>query len=149
MSDLRDLTIEMLVQRLIDAGCSPIVAATTVTEAFCLGIIKANQDVRPARDRSSYISPDDETFVYVIGRQNERPLKIGVSANPDGRAFDLSVAHPLKLAVLYRIAAKTRAQAMQWEKTAHMKLAECRLDGEWFDVGLPEAIAAICEAAHG
>ena len=77
-------------------------------------------------------------FVYVAGDQNGA-LKIGISFNPTQRLTQLQHTSPLVLHHQTSVSGSARSV----ERVAHLLLSEKRLRGEWFDVSIEEAIAAV------
>ncbi len=83
------------------------------------------------------------TAVYVM-QSGDGPVKIGIANDPDRRRREVGAGQPFPVAVVHRVSLGADARAV--ERIAHRLLAEKRLRGEWFDVGVQEAVAAI-EAA--
>lgn len=71
-------------------------------------------------------------------------MKIGVARKPWKRVSDLQTGHPEKLSV-YWMEANVWGEII--ERIAHQILAPRRMEGEWFDVPLEVAIAAVVLAA--
>lgn len=78
-------------------------------------------------------------FVYVISAGQDQQ-KIGRAKNVKSRLSSLQTGCPGVLKLAY--AAET---SLEWlaEQHVHKALADKRLRGEWFLVGVPEAIAAV------
>lgn len=83
-------------------------------------------------------------FVYVIGA-NADHHKIGVSINPEFRLAQLQTASPLPLRLAYTTAEMLDA-AERIEAHAHWLLRDCRLSGEWFHIGVEDALKAVAAA---
>ena len=72
------------------------------------------------------------TCVYII--ECAGYCKIGVAADPHGRAKDINTGSPIK-ATVYRVRAyESRDLAFQVERRLHRYFAKFRTNGEWFDV---------------
>ena len=67
------------------------------------------------------------TYVYVIGSDDDGPVKIGVSAEPLARMRDLQTSNPHKLSLLVKIRG-----SREDETALHQRFAASRLTGEWF-----------------
>jgi hypothetical protein len=87
--------------------------------------------------------PPPPCSLYVIGRADGRPVKVGISASPRGRVYDLQVGNPHRLHLLGHIEFATRAIAMAHERWFHETMADKRLESEWFDMTGTDAIAAL------
>jgi hypothetical protein len=81
--------------------------------------------------------------LYVIG-SDTGPQKIGVSANVARRLAVLQTHSPHALTAHHQ--AQPASDARLVERVAHALLAAKRLRGEWFDVSVEDAIAAIDQA---
>jgi hypothetical protein len=86
--------------------------------------------------------------VYVVGVADdggESPVKIGVAGAPMSRLAELQVGNPQRLRVYWTLeCASGVAEAI--ERATHLRLADVRLCGEWFDIGVSDAITAVMEA---
>lgn len=80
--------------------------------------------------------------VYVI-KSNGGPVKVGISANPLKRSRMLELGGPYSMSV---VQVWDSEYAREVEKLAHGILLTKRLRGEWFEVSVDEAIAAIDQA---
>lgn len=103
---------------------------------------------RSGRDQRGYL-PEGKVMglsVYIISATGSGLLKVGVSHNPNGRMRTLSTSLPYKLKV-----ERTwpRTDAYQIEGATHDILAEHRLNGEWFNVTLDQAVKAVERAIAG
>lgn len=78
-------------------------------------------------------------YVYVIGSDNG-PQKIGVAAKPESRLCQLRTGSPFPLAIRAMFDMTTENNARLVERTAHHRLKDRRMAGEWFNVPAEEAI---------
>lgn len=83
--------------------------------------------------------------LYVIGHAKAGPLKIGIAKNPAARVRQLQGGNPYRLKCLHTVDCG-EYDAATIERMAHSLLRENRLSGEWFDVVVAEARAAVDEA---
>lgn len=67
-------------------------------------------------------------------------IKIGVSRSPIERAGTLKTGCPLPMKLLGYASIGTMRRAMQAERALHERLAQWKIQGEWF--GLPVSMAA-------
>lgn len=101
---------------------------------------------------------DHISLVYVIGSDVDGPVKIGISSALADRARGINTSSPYRVKVFgVRFAASRpdkgnlgvkdmfRRGAQKLEKDVHRKLKEfdLQLNGEWFDIGATDALAAI------
>lgn len=98
--------------------------------------------------REEFFPDNFNGYVYVILAGGSGHRKIGVAKNPSSRLCELQVGSPLRLKIdaLFGIVG---VPPIRVERTAH-KVASglgSRLNGEWFDIGLSEAISSIELAA--
>lgn len=82
--------------------------------------------------------------VYVMA-SGQGPVKIGVSARIHSRVTTLCGASPYPISVAYM--AEVSDDPYLLETYVHWRLADKRLNAEWFDIGPEEAITAIRDAA--
>jgi len=82
------------------------------------------------------------TAIYVM--ESEVGVKIGISKNPDERLRQITNASGMQVSLRHT---RDHESAYAVEQNAHKILADKRLNGEWFNVTVNEAIAAIDEAA--
>ena len=80
--------------------------------------------------------------VYVI-TANGNPCKIGFSADPDERLAGLQIATPTALNLAFAIWFQTQTWARKIEQASHKKLSDKKIKGEWFAIGVDEAIDAV------
>lgn len=83
--------------------------------------------------------------VYVMVSDQLGITKIGIASDPEVRRRMLQDASGIKLRLVH--ASEQRVDARAVEAAAHKLLHEKRKTGEWFDVTLEDAVAAIQEAA--
>lgn len=84
-------------------------------------------------------------LVYVIKGPHDY-VKVGVSADPAARMATLQTGSPVALTLAY-VAAVKSGNATQIEQVAHATLSRHRQAGEWFDVSVEMAVAAISAAS--
>lgn len=87
--------------------------------------------------------PEYDQGVYVIGCAGQ-PIKIGVAKNVEQRVSTLQTGFPHKLRV-YAHLEITCGSAVSIEREAHRRLAEFRMNGEWFDYDPYDAIELLKE----
>jgi hypothetical protein len=83
-------------------------------------------------------------LVYVMGSSRDGPLKIGFAKDPETRARDLQTGAPRALHVYWQFPV---TEPERWERLIHDALAPSRLKGEWFDIPVERAIAALWAAS--
>lgn len=81
--------------------------------------------------RSATLAEAARRHVYVIGSAGP-PIKIGIASDVRRRLGELQTSYPYTLRVYYAAAA-FGALARNVERECHRRLAEYRLNGEWFD----------------
>lgn len=86
---------------------------------------------------------NDPQQLYIIGASRDGPLKIGISVNPETRRRELQTGHPNRLHIYWRV---PNTHAAVVEDIAHRILDRWRLAGEWFDVSIERAMAAVMVA---
>lgn len=84
---------------------------------------------------------NQNTSIYVIGPK-DGPFKIGYSASPSHRLSSLQTGTTEYLMLHYSEETSTE-KAKVIEKMIHRTLGHKRIRGEWFSVGLEEAIAEV------
>jgi hypothetical protein len=82
------------------------------------------------------------TALYVM--ESEVGVKIGISKSPDERLRQITNASGMHVSLRHT---RDHESAYAVEQNAHKLLADKRRTGEWFNVTVNEAIAAIDEAA--
>src|SRR5215469_10025054 len=88
--------------------------------------------------------PIEGSFVYVIKAPNDR-VKIGVTKNPSARLAALQTGSHTRLR--FAFIGCTAGEGYDIEGAAHNVLTAYRLEGEWFDVPVEMAIAAVTSCA--
>ena len=83
--------------------------------------------------------------IYIIGGE-QKPYKIGFSANPQQRLKSLQTGFPTKLK-LYYTKEISESKVKFIEKQIHRVIARKRTKGEWFDIELEDAISEVNFAA--
>lgn len=68
-----------------------------------------------------------QRYVYVVGDGTQGPVKIGVSASPEGRCADMRTANARDLRVLASLPGTQKLEAF-----LHDRYREFRVQGEWF-----------------
>ncbi len=105
------------------------------------------------------MSEDDTTYIYILAAVNgemlEGPVKIGISADPWKRLNEIQTGNPRELQVATWFPLPTREIARHIEFGIHQVQRGRALRGEWFDMGVVQAIQIVCIAirtaleAHG
>lgn len=87
---------------------------------------------------------DNQTgrWVYLVGAQQARPVKIGVAKSVETRIAELQIGSPLPLQLIW----KTRG-GRTLERALHERFAQYRIHGEWFDFGHENPAAVVASAA--
>lgn len=81
-------------------------------------------------------------WVYLIGSQQARPVKIGVARDVGSRLAELQTGSPLPLYLIW----KTRGGGAL-ERDLHERFSPYRIHGEWFDFGDENPAAVVASAA--
>jgi hypothetical protein len=82
-------------------------------------------------------------WAYIFGSSREGPLKIGMAKMPRKRLIELQTGHPHKL-FCYWMESNPDGEII--ERLTHQILEPRNLNGEWFDVPIEVAIAAMVMA---
>ncbi|MFJ6775736.1 GIY-YIG nuclease family protein [Kitasatospora sp. NPDC091257] len=82
-------------------------------------------------------------FVYVVGSPVARPVKIGRSVDPPSRLASLQAGSPVELRLLATFPGGPRL-----EKYLHVRFADQRVHGEWFDFRGEDPLALITRAVE-
>jgi hypothetical protein len=85
--------------------------------------------------------------VYVIGPIEGFPVKIGMATNPVARLCDLQVSNWEKLYIHDLFVADDKGAAHRFEKLAHKRLSNSRMNGEWFNIFAADASGILEELA--
>jgi hypothetical protein len=80
--------------------------------------------------------------VYLIGSYDVRPVKIGVSENPEKRLKSLSTGSPVPLQLLWSAPGGAALEA-----ALHEYFQPYRVYGEWFDFGDEDPVQLVVAAA--
>ena len=83
-----------------------------------------------------------QSFIYVIGPKDGQYVKIGHSRHPEKRLKQLQTGHSEKL-FLWHSEPILLELAKAAEKTIHQQIGFKRRIGEWFAVGVEDAIAEV------
>lgn len=84
----------------------------------------------------------ESRWVYLVGTQGARPVKIGVASTVEARIAELQTGSPLPLYLIW----KTRG-GQSLERDLHQRFAPYRIHGEWFDFGDENPAAVVASAA--
>lgn len=79
------------------------------------------------------------SYLYVIGAENEAPIKIGFSKNPEKRLKALQTGYPKALYLHTKQEFETN-KIRVIEKMIHKELSHLRSKGEWFDMTPEDAV---------
>lgn len=82
----------------------------------------------PGADPNSQESPK-EGYIYLIGSDFSKPVKIGFSINPWARVKEIALGHPEAVKVLLSIKADQKL-----ERQIHKALKEFQVRSEWFQI---------------
>jgi hypothetical protein len=85
-----------------------------------------------------------QRHIYIIGTESG-PFKIGVATNLRDRLGSIQTGSHCKLAIMHSVPVEY-ADAILVERYVHKKLHAFRLSGEWFNVSLDDAKAALSHA---
>lgn len=86
----------------------------------------------------------EPTHLYVMECAGR--VKIGIAVNVEARMELLQLACPLKIALLHKRLFASRTTARLAERSLHLRFAEQRLWGEWFEVTPTAAVDAVIAA---
>jgi hypothetical protein len=83
-------------------------------------------------------------FMYVIStsENDQGPVKLGISADPDQRVRELQTGHPELLQVYYRESIEADRVRI-YERLLHRDNHHHRLKGEWFDLTVEQGIGYV------
>jgi hypothetical protein len=91
---------------------------------------------------------EETHYVYIIGEirgdKIAGPVKVGISQTPFGRLSTIQTGNPRKLAVACAFAIPSRDIARTLERAFHYVKSDLRLEGEWFDMSIIDAVSAMC-----
>src|SRR4051794_20111529 len=80
--------------------------------------------------------------IYVM-RSSAGPVKIGIASNVGKRLLSIKTGCPFEVQLAHK---KEHETASQVESLAHSLLSEKRMNGEWFDCSVEDAVIAIEQA---
>lgn len=83
-----------------------------------------------------------KTFIYVIAADENGPIKIGISQNPEKRLRQLQTGHERRL-ILFHVQEFEPERAHLIERIIHNTVRHKRKIGEWFDLTVVEAIGEV------
>jgi len=81
-------------------------------------------------------------YLYVIAANDEGPVKLGISVDPALRLRTLQTASPELLTIRHKEPVEPEV-VKQLERLLHRDMAHRRRRGEWFALGVDEAIAQV------
>lgn len=89
-----------------------------------------------------------DCFVYVIAVKGlngrpQKPVKIGISTEPDGRLASIQTSCPFPIGIVHCQRVPDREIAKAVEYAVHAVRREYRSHGEWFEMTPAEAIASV------
>ena len=109
------------------------------------GVVFGPDDFRRMSGATS-ASARPPSFVYVIRAVGHDKVKVGITADPNARLATLQTASAFPLEIAYVAAVKSN-NASAIEQGAHATMNAYRREGEWFDVPVEMAVAAISAAS--
>jgi T5orf172 domain len=128
-----------------DGGRPPKLRLHKSDEAYLAKRFRQKRAKRLAEEARTADGLVKRSSIYVIGEEGQLngPVKIGYSDNPLKRLATLQVGYPRKL-VFHCLNMAVRSDCIKSaERAIHDQLYEHRLYGEWFDVSVETAVAAI------
>lgn len=87
-------------------------------------------------------------YIYVIAAANHS-VKIGIAGNPQFRLRELQTGCPFRLKVFAQFKITNRSSALKLERQIHKRLGRVQLEGEWFNITAPDAVATITSILSG
>lgn len=84
-------------------------------------------------------------YIYVMGYDRGGPLKVGRAVDPAARRRELQTGSHRELKIFLAVMCGVPTM-VEIERLSHLGLAKQRISGEWFDVPVETAIAAIWAA---
>jgi hypothetical protein len=96
----------------------------------------------------------DPHYVYLVAHcraQGELagPVKVGFSRTPGKRLLSLQTGNPHCLKIVFQMAAPSAGLARHAEMIFHEVAKSTRLSGEWFDMGVADALATLVKCFIG
>lgn len=76
--------------------------------------------------------PEDPCYLYVIGDQDNRYIKIGIAKDVESRLSAHQTSNPVSLDVWISVKLDNRVRARELEQSLHNKYEEFNTRGEWF-----------------
>ena len=73
-----------------------------------------------------------ERFLYLIGANENPPVKIGIANKPPKRLKGIQTGNPNHLIIHYKLSIPYE-NCQHFERIVHYQLKRYRLKGEWFD----------------
>ncbi|MFD9517658.1 GIY-YIG nuclease family protein [Streptomyces sp. NPDC059979] len=83
-----------------------------------------------------------QPWVYLIGSDEVRPVKIGISGRPESRLVDMQVGSPVLLRLLWKTPG-----SYEMEQALHSSFRAFHRHGEWFDFGDEDPVAVVAATA--
>lgn len=83
-----------------------------------------------------------QSWIYVIGCDEVRVVKIGISSNPQSRLATMQTGSPVVLRLLWKTPG-----SLDMEQDLHEYFHTYRKHGEWFDFGDENPVAMVAGAA--
>lgn len=83
-----------------------------------------------------------QRWLYLIGSDEVRPVKIGISFDPDKRLEELQVGSPVTLRLLWKTPG-----GREMEQALHERFRSYCKHGEWFDFGEENPVALVAGTA--
>jgi len=87
-------------------------------------------------------------FLYIVGPNDQGPVKIGRGSDAYGRVNELQIGNWVELHVLAAIETASRHDAVLLEGCVHAALGHAFVRGEWFAVSLAYAVQAVRDVAE-
>lgn len=81
---------------------------------------------------------NDQTYIYVIGSDEVRPVKIGMSDDPVSRLKTLQTGNPFRLHIRLMVQSDRSLEGL-----LHRHFKDVRTQGEWFDFGDADPVKAV------
>lgn len=82
------------------------------------------------------------SFLYVISADLEGPVKLGLSRHPEKRVRQLQTASAVPL-LIHHVEEVEEDRVKIAEKALHRLLGHKRMQGEWFNLSVEEAISEV------
>ncbi|MFC8408612.1 GIY-YIG nuclease family protein [Streptomyces griseoincarnatus] len=85
---------------------------------------------------------DRQPWLYLVGSDEVRPVKIGISLRPESRVADMQTGSPVVLRLLWKTPG-----SYDMEQDLHRAFDAYRLHGEWFDFGDEDPVPLVAGTA--